>query len=860
MAFFRFGEPAAGRERTPFGKDDNMYRSQFDNLLSLVERPSRYLGTEVNSIRKDPTGVKLRFALAFPDLYEIGTSHFGIQILYHLLNQHPEIVAERVFAPAVDLEQLLRDAGAPLVSLESRRPLGSFDILGFSLLYELNYTNILTMLNLSGIPFRACQRQHDQPLVIAGGPCASNPEPVAELFDAILIGDGERAVLEMAEAWIDWKASGGTDKALLLRSWAQLEGVYVPAFFKMRYRADGLGAAEPEDGIPSPVRRAVFETLEDGSFPDRPVVPFGRPVHDRLRLEISRGCTRGCRFCQAGMIYRPVRERPAGSILRLAHDAICATGYEDLSLLSLSTGDYSRLSILLSRLMDRCGPERIAVSLPSFRAGSLTPEMMDRIRQVRKTGFTIAPEAGSQRLRDVINKNLGEREIERTVADAFSFGWQVVKLYFMIGLPTETDADHDALVDLVLRLRSLRKKSRRRGQLNVSVTTFIPKAHTPFQWSGQISTERSESILSGLRQRLASSGIQFKWQNPQVSFLEGLWARGDRRLLPLLVLAWEKGCRFDGWTDHFDADRWRRAVEESGIDAAFFVTRSRALTEPLPWDHIDMRVSREYLQSEYQNALMGKTTGDCRWGECRGCGVCDFDRIEPVVLRDGKELEPVGSPAKMGKSGGTGPWVRFHYQKIGDARYFGHLEMASLFARALRRAQVPVAFSSGFHPKPRMIFSDPLPLGLESEKEAFDVLLDGPADLSGIQDRINAATPDGLKVINIRQLPSKTRIETALQARYRVWLAASVFDPERIVALRRTKTMVVSRRSGKGTLKKIDLKDMILSIELLTPDSAQMLLRNEPGRTLRPADVLAHVFQLDASTIRQARILKLDRP
>ncbi len=835
-----------------------MPRSQFDKILPLVERPSRYLGTEANSIRKDPTGVKLRFALAFPDLYEIGTSHFGIQILYHLLNRHPEIAAERVFAPGVDMERLLRDAGAPVVSLESRRPLGEFDILGFSLLYELNYTNILTMLHLSGIPFRARDRHQDQPMIIAGGPCTCNPEPVAELFDAILVGDGERAVLEMAKVWIDWKASGGRDKDALLHSWARLEGVYIPAFFRVRYGADGLGTTTPVERASGRVRRAVYEALDDGSFPDRPVVPFGRPVHDRLRLEISRGCTRGCRFCQAGMIYRPVRERSADSILRLADASIGNTGYEDISLLSLSTGDYSGLSVLLSRLMDRCGPDRIAVSLPSFRAGSLTPEMMDRIRQVRKTGFTIAPEAGSQRLRDVINKNLSREDIERTVADAFSLGWQVVKLYFMIGLPTETDEDLDALVDLVLRLRSLRKKSRRRGQLNVSVTTFIPKAHTPFQWSGQISPQRSEAILSGLRQRLSMSGVQFKWQNPQVSFLEGLWARGDRRLLPLLILAWEKGCRFDGWTDHFDADRWRRAMDEAGIDAEFFVTRPRELTEPLPWDHIDMRVTRQYLESEYRKALRREATGDCRWGECMGCGVCDFDRIEPLV--DLQQKEPVrGAVGKEGSSG-SGSWIRFHYSKTGDARFFGHLEMVSLFSRALRRAEVPVAFSSGFHPKPRMVFSEPLPLGMESEKEAFDVLLEAPADLALVLERINSATPAGLCVTDIRPLPSKTRIETAPEAWYRVWLDGSVFDPERIVALKEAKTMVISRRSGKGTLKKIDLKDMILHIELLTPDSAQMVLRNEPGKTLRPADVLEHVFGVTVSTIRRARIMKLDKP
>ena len=831
-----------------------MSNSKYDEILSRVEKPSRYLGTETNSIRKDPKGVKLRFALAFPDQYEIGTSHFGIQILYHVLNRRPDIAAERVFAPGVDMENLLRAEQMPLTSLESRRPLSAFDIVGFSLLYELNYTNILTLLDLAGLAFAAEHRTADQPLVVAGGPCACNPEPVAGLFDAVVVGDGERAILEMSDAWLAWKADGDGDKSALLRSWAALEGVYVPSLFRVTYGADGLARSAPAGGVRSPVRRAVVEDLDEVPFPSQPVVPFGRPVHDRLRMEISRGCSRGCRFCQAGMIYRPVRERSCGRILDLVDAALQNTGYEDLSLLSLSTGDYSSLPHLISRLMDRCTPERIAVSLPSFRAGTLTSGMMRRIRQVRKTGFTIAPEAGSQRLREVINKNLTDQEIEKTVSDAFAMGWQVIKLYFMIGLPTETEEDHEAMVDLVLRLRALRKKSGRRGQINVSVTTFIPKPHTPFQWAGQISVGRSKQILDKLRSRMAVSGVRFKWQDPEVSYLEGLWARGDRRLTPLLAAAWQMGCRFDGWSDHFRPDRWRRAIEAVGIDPDFFTTRRRGLEEPLPWDHIDMGISRRYLEDEWEKARLRRHTPDCRWGECNDCGVCDFRRVRPLV-GPVRQDEGAEAPAPASEQA-DGAWLRIDYQKAGRARYFGHLEMVSLFFRAMRRAGVPVAYSKGYHPKPRMVFDQPLPVGIESEREVFDVLLAGQVDPAAMVQGINAALPEGLCVLAARLLPGKTPIPKTDRACYRVDLAGAVFDPQRLESFSAAGERVVSHRSGKGSLKNIDLTAMVLSIELTGPSSARMTLRSEPGRMLRPEAVMDHIFGLGVDEIRRSRIVK----
>jgi len=536
-----------------------------DDILPFVEKPSRYLGSEINIVRKDPSRVKLRFALAFPDLYEIGTSHFGMQILYHILNADPDIAAERVFAPGTDMETILRNTGLPLFSLESRESIRRFDIIGFSLLYELNYTNILTILDLAQIPFLTSERSLNHPLIIGGGPCTCNPEPIADFFDAIVVGDGENVVVEMAGAWLRWKKDVGADRESLLKKWSQIDGVYIPSFFKFRIDDHGIQTVTPRYSNYTKVRRAIVPDLDTIPFPEKPVIPFGKPVHDRLRLEISRGCTRGCRFCQAGMIYRPVRERSPEHLLSLCASSIAATGYEDISLLSLSTGDYGCIIPLMERLMARFASNHVAVSLPSLRAGTLTPELMKLIKKVRKTGFTIAPEAGSQRLRDVINKNISEKDIIDTVKDAFNLGWQVIKLYFMIGLPTETDDDLEALVDLVKKLRKIKGPNGRRGKINVSVATFIPKSHTPFQWAEQISLAESRSKINRLHDQLRLPGIQFKWQNPEVSRLEGLWARGDRRLSRLLISAYKKGCRFDGWSDKFRYRLWQEALEEEGI-------------------------------------------------------------------------------------------------------------------------------------------------------------------------------------------------------------------------------------------------------------------------------------------------------
>jgi radical SAM family uncharacterized protein/radical SAM-linked protein len=824
------------------------------DLLPLVEMPSRYLGTERNVIRKDWQGVRLKIALAFPDLYEIGTSHFGLQILYHILNDEADILAERVYAPAEDMEAALRNAGLPLGSLESGRSLASFDIVGFSLLYELNYTNILNMLHLAGIPLWSRERDASVPLIIGGGPCAVNPEPVADFFDAIVVGDGESVILAMARVWRQWKTGGGSRKDLL-RRWAAIEGVYVPALYTVAYNADGLPAVTPLPGAPERVRRAVLADLDEAAFPEAPILPFGRPVHDRLRLEISRGCTRGCRFCQAGMIYRPVRERRPATLLDLTTKALARTGYEDLSLLSLSTSDYACIVELMTRLMARCAADHVAVSLPSLRAGTLTPELMKLIKAVRKTGFTIAPEAGSDRLRRVINKNISEADISDTVENAFSLGWRVIKLYFMIGLPTETQDDLEAMVQLVKGLRSLKLRNQRHGKIHVSVTTFIPKAHTPFQWAGQIDLDSSREKLRWIKDQLKLPGIQVKWQDPAVSVIEGLWSRGDRRLAPLLVAAHQLGCKFDGWSDKFRMELWQQAFENAGVDPAFYSQRSRMLDEPLPWDHIDARVDKAFLQAQWHQALEGQQIGDCRDGNCHQCGACDFQKIAPdVVERCELPQRPVDKAPHQRVAG----WRRLQvtFAKTGPARFFGHLEMVNVIVRALRRARIAVKYSQGFHPMPKIAFADPLPLGMESFQEFFFMTAADHVKPSDVTSCLNEQMPEGLKILDCVLAGRRKQPETAVAERYRIRIEHPGVVPEKVADFHARQSMVLEKITKKGKRRTIELKDVVREFEINESGDLLLTLVRSQNRVVRPADLLCRVFELHKDDLINARILK----
>ncbi|NVM23152.1 MAG: TIGR03960 family B12-binding radical SAM protein [Desulfobacterales bacterium] len=831
-----------------------MSRQSFEEILPLVRRPSHYLGSEINAVRKDPQRMRLRFALAFPDLYEVGMCHVGIQILYDVLNAREDIAAERIFAPGVELEAEMRAGNIQFCSLETRSPISGFDIVGFSLPYELTFTNILAMLNLSRIPLYARDRNNSHPFVIAGGPCAFNPEPLADFFDAIVIGDGEEVVLELADAWLEWKEAGA-DRQSLLKRWSGLEGVYVPSFFEAHTDAKGLQVLTPLFSGYTHVRKALVTDINRVPYPDHPVIPFGAPIHDRLSLEICRGCTRGCRFCQAGMIYRPVRERAPETVLSLAERALANTGYEDISLLSLSTGDYGAIQPLMERLMGRCAPEKIAVSLPSLRVGSLTESLMAQIKRVRKTGFTVAPEAGSRRLREVINKNITEEALEETVRSAFGLGWRVIKLYFMIGLPTETDADLDAIVRLVRRLQRLGGRGGRNKNITVSVSTFIPKAHTPFQWRPQIPVAESRDNIHMLRGKLKGRGIRFKWQGPEMSFLEGLFARGDRRLSRLLVKAYEMGCRFDGWSEQFEYKRWLEAIDSCGVDAPFYTTRARDISEPLAWDHIDCGVSKEYLGLEWERALAGSHTPDCRGGECNLCGVCDLETVKPVTFGAQAAVtvlrQPREAPEKpMFKR------LRVSYAKLGSAKHFGHLELVKIFIRAFRRARIPLRFSEGFHPSPKVSFESALPVGIESTQE--HLVCEAPVYVkpASLVERVNRQLPDGLTITACTAVLVGRVAKSPERFDYTVALKDATFSEAKLNDFAKSPTSILTKTNRKGRTKTIDLKQAVANLHLSSPRTARMTLDISSGHHVRVTDVLAHIFGLSERTLKLATIVK----
>ncbi len=829
-------------------------------VLPFVEMPSRYLGSEVNSIKKDLTQVDLTFALAFPDLYEIGTSHFGMQILYTILNQQENIAAERFFTPAPDMEKALSDKKLPLFSLESGMDLKAFDIIGFSLLYELNFTNILTMLHLSGIPFYAKDREDTFPLVIGGGPCAFNPEPLAEFFDLFVIGDGEEIIVELSQMVVQWKKEGGKDKNQLLKRLSTLQGVYVPSFFTVHYDDQGIQQMEPIHSDYRRIKRAILPDISTAPLPASPVVPFGKPVHDRLRLEIARGCSRGCRFCQAGMIYRPVRERSTKELIDITRRSLKETGYSDVSLLSLSTGDYGDLANLMENLLSVNPNHCTAISLPSVRAGRLTPELMKIIKKVKKTGFTIAPEAGTQRLRDVINKNITQEDIFDTVNSAFELGWQRIKLYFMNGLPTETQADIQGICDMARQLAGIKIKGKGKSQINVSFATFIPKAHTPFQRCSQIPSEKSRENLSFLKEHLRHPGINLKWQDPNMSVLEGVWARGDRKLSQVLVTAWEMGCRLDGWSDMFDFNTWMAAFEKQGIDPLFYTTRERTPEERLPWAHIDCGISDKFMEKEFQRALIPQLTPDCREDECNGCGICDFKKIQPVlhapVPTDPAQNTVVPSGPSMDNKPEHFTQYRCFYSRLGDARHFGHLELAKIIRRAIRRIGITVKYSKGFSPAMKLSFDNPLPVGMESEEEFFNIHAHIKTDPLEITEKLNQILPKGITIINCLPVAKINKKANQGPTTYRIFLPGHAIDPSLVERFMAAPEFIVEKRNFKGKTRTTDLRKVTEKLEIIDNSHLEIVLKKYQDRIIRPAEILQEALNVPEAILHTAQILK----
>ncbi|MBR6028051.1 MAG: TIGR03960 family B12-binding radical SAM protein [Clostridia bacterium] len=607
--------------------------ARIERMLEQVQKAPRYTGGEMNAVHKDWDSVRLHYGFCFPDTYEIGMSHLGLKILYGLVNEEADSLCERFFMPWTDMMALMEEEDIPLFSIESRRPMRDFDMIGFTLQYEMSYTNILMMLKLGRVHLLSAERERDEPIVVAGGPCAFNPEPLADFIDAFMIGDGEEVTLEVTRTIADWKASG-EPRIECLRHLARIGGVYVPALYDVTYHEDGtVAAVTPNDpAAPERVLRCIVTDLDSAYYPLTMPVPYTEVVFDRIMLEIMRGCTRGCRFCQAGMLYRPVRERSLPRLLEIAQKLEDATGYEEMSLSSLSSGDYSCLPDLIRALLKQFKGRHVSVSLPSLRLDSVLKESLEETQQERKTSLTFAPEAGTQRLRDVINKGVTEGDLMEKVRDAFSGGWSGVKLYFMIGLPTETDADLDGIVDLAQKVSrayfEVPKGQRAKGlRITVSASSFVPKPVTPFQWEPQDTQEELKRKQRYLRDRLKNvKGVVFNYHTPELSFLEACVSRADRRFGKVLMRAHELGCMLDGWSDIFSFEKWLQAFADCGLDPLWYACRRRGEDEVMPWEHIDSGITRSFLRREYEKSLREETTRDCR----KGCNACGLNRLKGV--------------------------------------------------------------------------------------------------------------------------------------------------------------------------------------------------------------------------------------
>ncbi len=821
--------------------------------LLQVERPSRYLGGELGSICKGDAGIEVRMALAFPDVYEVGMSHLGFPILYNIVNRLDWAAAERVFSPWADMEQWLREQQQPLCSLESSRPLGKFDIVSFTLQYELSYTNLLTMLDLSSIPLRREQRDESAPLIVVGGPCAYNPEPLADFFDVALIGDGEEAVVELVDLVRQAKQEGWSRKQLLLQL-AKCEGFYVPELFDIHYQANGcLTKIEPLQSGYEKIKRRFVNDLEIAPFPTQPIVPFMQTVHNRVAMEIARGCTRGCRFCQAGYVYRPVRERSTEKLLELIGSALEKSGYEEVSLLSLSTGDYTCIEPLLKQLMDKYANDRVSVSLPSLRVGSLTTELMEEVKKVRKSGFTLAPEAGSERLRKVINKGISADDLLDSTRSAYQLGWRLIKLYFMQGLPTETDDDLQAIIDLAAQVKRSGKGTGG-NDVNVSVSTFIPKPHTPFQWEGQLGIEETLRKQKLLRDGLRQKKLRFKYHGAEASFLEGVFARGDRRLSAVLERAVELGCRFDGWWECFDFEKWQQAFSDCNVEPEWYL-RQRQEDEVLPWDHIDCGVPKQFFIDERRKAFAEAATLDCRNGDCHGCGICDFDELKMRLTDSDGDSSQVVAPELeiVAEDEEQFTRVRLTLSKSGHARMVAHLEYLKMFQRAVRRAQVPIRFSQGFHPSPKVSYLEALPMGVASEAELVDLELCHKVSIEQLVEDVNAQLPTGFKIIEGKIIPWRAPSPSASVASscYRVPLPEVLPDDlaERIISFLDADEVVIVR-TMKGKEKEVNIRPDVIAISQIGNELEIELYKGSPLR------VAANILAIDVEDVRRLGVRK----
>jgi len=841
-------------------------------LLPRVSKPNRYLGQAIAAPEKAAGAVQVRMLLAFPDAYEIGLSNLGIRILHHIVNGRHDALAEMTFTPWPDAEAEMRRLGIPLFSVDSHAPADSFDVVGFSLQYELQYTNVLAMLDLAGLPLRTLDRDARHPLVIAGGAQAFSPEPMAEFIDAFVIGDGEDVVHRVLDTVREAKA-GSLPRPALLRRLAHLPGVYVPSGYETHSSPEGWLVPRARPGWPERVNSVYVQSLKPEYYPPMPLVPVGEITHDRLSVEVMRGCTRGCRFCQAGMINRPVREKPAQQVVEEVLRGLNGTGLEEVSLISLSTTDHTQIVEQVNALADLLCASRVQLSLPSTRPDNVPVEVAQRMAAQKKGSITLAPEAGSQRMRDVINKNHTEEELLTSVRTAAREGYTGAKLYFMCGLPTENDDDLRAIPDLGYRAwQAARETGNRSFRIVVSVSPHVPKPHTPFAWAEQVTTAELNRKLGILRQAVKGKPITLKYRDAETSLLEGVFTRGDRRLGAAVESAYRRGCRFDAWTEHLRFDTWMDVFREQGLDPErYLVERSTDLDQP--WDMVQSPVTRKFLVREKLRADRAGITDDCRLEDiCFSCGVVECPQRpwvkQPHVSLDlDKALAAVPAPAfgRRGRRSGAGASgvatatrFRIRFEKGSAMRFTSHLDLMRTWERALRRSGLPLAFSQGHHPHIKMSFGPPLPLGYRSRAEVFDLELSRPPAVD-LAERLDAVLPEGLRLISFRPILYKTpSLMSQLEgASYRVrfprsFLAAAGVSPDGLLGTLDARSkeilsrdVVVVRRESEDKVREFDARPSMAALHATDDEKPAVLdlhLRFALRAQARPDDVVGLMF------------------
>ncbi len=806
----------------------------FEHLLGSVLKPSRYIDHEINSFHNYPDPDKINFCLLFPDVYEVGFSHLGIKILYSIINKQADSTADRAYVPWPDLGELLQQEKIPLFGLESKVKLKDFDVVGITLQSELTFTNILYSLELAQIPQLAVERQENDPIVLAGGPVASNPEPMSDFIDCFLIGDGEQAILEIKDVLLANKAASRHQKIIAL---SQVEGVYAPHIMN--------------NHSPKKIKARKFMQFNDPNYLHDPqLLPWTEPTHYRYVSEIMRGCSRGCRFCHAGMFYRPVRERDPELIIDTLLQEVKRMGWSEVALTSLSSSDYSCIKPLLLELFNRLSDLRVSISLPSLRVDSLDEDIVRLLNALRQTGLTIAPEAGSQRLREIINKNLTEVEILEGVDIAVQNGWKVIKLYFMIGLPFETDTDIEAIIDLVNKIIAITGK---RLQINVTLSPFVPKNFTPFQWAGM---DNAASLLKKAtlikEQFKRQKFIKISYHDVNSSFLECLLGRGGREVGKIILKAYKAGAKFDGWREYFDASIWQKVISDSGFERSDIIA-GIDLDETLPWDHIDLGISKKFLQEEWKKASESIQTEDCRDGNCSSCGICSTE-IQPMLISAGKQID-LKLPEPPAKVQFNNNFYRIYYAKMGDLRFVAHLDFVRMAQNFLRVSKLPLIYTQGFNIHLKLNFGPPLPIGVEGLNEYFDIALSSPLPVQEISSILAAVMPKELNFKEVSPITSKAQ----KTMEYYPWEEIEIFPTAEYLDVMRTGTekFLASAswpfsRIRKGKTRESDLKDLIASINF--KDGKLQITKKLVGAST--FDILKEIFGIERDSTGQFRIIR----